>query len=169
MKPLPKKLSDKEKTEIHNLRPPFMAKKAIELTEHPEIYDQIPTKIEDFSRLYYEIWKIFNKNYQEQYWGKQGKWGDNFGETTLTFEDAAEAVLDANAEDRVSMTPKQREMLQKLLDIVENYDGDKNTPLSRYGENDQAIIKDPRWQEIGKYAKLVYEELSVDDLDAWER
>lgn len=167
--PLPKKLSDKEKEEIHRERPPFLAKEVIEFTENPKLYDQIPTKIEDFSGLYYEIWKISNKSYQEEYWGKHGQWGDNYGETTLTFEDDAEAVLDANTEDRVSMTHKQRSMLQKLLDMVLEYDGDESNPLSRYGENDQAIINDSRWQEIGKYARLVYEELSGDDLNEWEK
>ena len=165
--PLPKKLSYKEKEEIHRERPPFLAKKAIEFTENPKLYDQTPTKIEDFSGLYYEIWKISNKSYQEGYWGKQGQWGDNYGETTLTFYEDVEAVLDTS-DYAVEMTTKQREMLTELLRIVEDYDGDKNTPLSRYGENDLAIINDPRWQKIGRYARKVYEELSGDDLDEWE-
>ena len=42
------------------------------------------------------------------------------------------------------------------------------TPGSDYGENDEAIINDPKWQKISEYAKLVYEELSGDDLDEWE-
>lgn len=165
--PLPKKLSDKEKEEIHRERPPFLAKEVIEFTENPKLYDQIPTKIEDFSGLYYEIWKISSKSYQEQYWGKHGQWGDNFGETMETFRMDCESVLDID--DIIKMTPKQRNMITELLRIVEDYAGDKNTPLSRYGENDQAIISDPRWQEIGKYAWLVYEELSGDDLDAWQK
>lgn len=168
MIPLPKKFSDEEKEEIKNTHPPFVAKKIIELNTHPEINDQIPTEIEDFYPLYLAIWKISNKSYQENYWGKQGQWGDNFGETTQTFEMDAEAVLDTS-DYAVEMTSKQREMITELLRIVEDYSGDRNTPLSRYGENDQAIINDPRWQEIGKYARLVYEELSGDDLDAWER
>ncbi|WP_316357684.1 hypothetical protein [Candidatus Neptunichlamydia sp. REUL1] len=165
--PLPRKLSDREKEEIHKERPLFMAKKSIEFTENPELYNQPNKKITDFTPLIYCIWKIFNKSYQEQYWGKQGQWGDNFGETMETFRMDCEAVLDTD--DIIEMTQKQREMITELLRIVEDYSGDKNTPLSRYGENDQAIINDPRWQEIGKYAKLVYEELSGDDLDAWER
>ena len=168
MIPLPKKFSEEEKEEIKKIHPPFVAKKILELNARPEINDQIPTHIEDFYPLYLSIWKISNKAYQEQYWGKQGQWGDNYGETTLTFEEDAEAVLDTS-DYAVDMTVKQREMLQKLLDMVLEYDGDKNTPLSRYGENDQAIIDDPKWQEIGKYARLVYEELSGDDLDAWEK
>lgn len=166
--PLPRKLSDEEKEEIYREAPPFLAKKTIEFTENPKLYDQPNTKIEDFHDVYYEIWKISNKTYQEEYWGKEGQWGDNFGESTLIFEDRAEAVLDTS-DYTIEMTPKQREMLQNLLDMVLEYDEDENAPLSRYGENDQAIINDPRWEEIGKYAKLVYEELSGDDLDEWER
>ncbi|QVL56104.1 MAG: hypothetical protein KFB95_02550 [Simkaniaceae bacterium] len=164
---LPKKFSEEEKEEIKKTHPPFAAEKIIELNTYPEINDQPNTKIEDFYSLYLAIWKISNKAYQEQYWGKQGQWGDNFGETMETFRMDCEAVLDTD--DIIEMTPQQREMITELLGIVEDYSGDKNTPLSRYGENDQAIINDPRWQEIGKYAKLVYEELSGDDLEAWER
>ena len=166
--PLPRKLSDREKEEIHKERPPFMAKKSIEFTENPELYNQPNTKITDFTPLIYCIWKIFNKSYQEEYWGKQGQWGDNYGETTLTFYEDVQGVLDTS-DYAVEMTEKQRSMLQKLYDIVFEYDTDESNPESRYGENDQAIINDPRWQEIGKYARLVYEELSGDDLDAWER
>ena len=166
--PLPRKLSDREKEEIQKERPPFMAKKSIEFTENPELYNQPNTKITDFTPLIYCIWKIFNKSYQEEYWGKQGQWGDNFGETLESFRMDCEAVLD-DSDYAVEMTSKQRKMLTELLLIVEDYSGDKNTPLSRYGENDQAIINDPSWQEIGRYARKVYEELSGDNLDQWER
>nr|VFK81018.1 MAG: hypothetical protein BECKSD772D_GA0070982_11992 [Candidatus Kentron sp. SD] len=148
--------------------PPWIVNKMLELDEHPELEDVVPTKITDFLRIYIEVWVISSKEYQEQYWGKQGQWGDNFGETTMTFEEDAENILEEN-DPPIEMTPKQREMLSKLLRIVEEYDGDPSTPLSRYGENDKAIVNDPKWQEIGKYAKLVYEELSGDDLDAWEK
>ena len=168
MTPLPKKYSEAEKESIKKNNPPFLAKKGIELSEHPEINDQIPTKIEDFSRIYFAIWKISNKAYQKEFWNKHGQWGDNFGETTLTFEEDSAGILD-EADPPIKMTNKQREMLTELLRIVEEYDGDPNTPLSRYGENDEAIINDPKWQKIGEYAKLVYEELSGDDLDAWEK
>ncbi len=160
-------LTEEEKRKIKELYPPFVSKKMIELTD--EINNSKKTKITDFLTLIYCIWKISNKAYQEEYWGKQGQWGDNYGETTLTFYEDVQAVLDAHAEGRVSMTPKQREVLQKLYDIVFEYDTDESNPESRYGENDQAIINNPRWQEIGKYAKLVYEELSGDDLDTWEK
>jgi len=159
-------LTEEEKRKIKELYPPFVSKKMIELTD--EINNSKKTKITDFLTLIYCIWKISNKAYQEEYWGKLGQWGDNFGETIETFRMDCEAVLDTS-DYAVEMTPKQREMLQKLLRIVEDYSGDTTTPLSRYGENDQAIINDPRWQEIGKYARKVYEELSGDDLDAWEK
>ena len=167
MIPLPKKFSEEEKKEIKQLHPPFVAKKILELNAYPEINDQISTKIEDFYPLYLSIWKISNKAYQKEFWNKHGQWGDNFGETTLTFEEDAAGILD-EADPPIKMTNKQREMLTELLRIVEEYDGDPNTPLSRYGENDEAIVNDPKWQKIGEYAKLVYEELSGDDLEAWE-
>ena len=159
-------LTEEEKRKIKEIYPPFVSKKMIELTD--EINNSKRTKITDFLTLIYCIWKISNKAYQEEYWGKQGQWGDNYGETTLTFYEDVQAVLDIS-DYAVEMTPKQREVLQMLYDIVFEYDTDESNPESRYGENDQAIINDPRWQEIGKYAKLVYEELSGDDLDAWEK
>ena len=159
-------LTEEEKKEIKEFYPPFISRKMIELTD--EINNRKPTHIDDFYRLHLAIWKISNKSYQEEYWGKHGQWGDNFGETLESFRMDCEAVLD-DSDYAVEMTSKQREMLTELLLIVEDYSGDKNTPLSRYGENDLAIINDPRWQEIGKYARLVYEELSGDNLGEWER
>jgi len=167
--PLPKKLSYKEKKEIHRERPPFLAKKAIEFTENPKLYDQTPTKIEDFSGLYYEIWKISSKVYQKEYWGKQGQWGDNYMETMETFLGTGEAVLDTS-DYAVEMTPKQREMLQKLYTMLDDFDGDGDSADDPgYGINDAAIIEDPKFDECRRYARLVYEELSGDDLDSWEK
>jgi len=163
---LPKKFSEEEKEEIKKTHPPFVAEKIIELNTYPEINDQPNTKIEDFYPLYLAIWKISSKSYQKEYWNKHGQWGDNYGETTMTFEEDTEGILEADPP--IKMTDKQREMLTELLRIVEEYDGDSTTPLSRYGENDVAIVNDPRWQKIGEYAKLVYEELSGDDLESWE-
>ena len=159
-------LTEEEKIKIKELYPPFVARKMIELTD--EINNLKRTKITDFLTLINSIWKISSKSYQKEFWNKHGQWGDNDGETTLTFEEDGETVLDANEAGRVSMTPKQREMLQKLYDMVFEYDTDQSNPESRYGENDDAIINDPKWQKIGGYAKLVYEELSGDDLDEWE-
>jgi len=132
----------------------------------PQRFDQLIF----FLPLITNIWVISNKDYQERFWVRREapiKWGDNYGETTMTFEEDAAAVLDTS-DYAVEMTPKQRLMLSKLLEIVEEYDGDQSTPLSRYGENDAAIVADPKWDEVRQYAKLVYEEITGEDLDAWE-
>lgn len=130
-----------------------------------------PTKITDFLQLIRTTWVISNKDYQERFWVRQEPpmQGDNYCETTMTFEEDAEAVLDAKDEERVSMTDEQRKMLTKLLRIVEEYDCDQTTPLSRYGENDEAIVADPRWEKVRQYAKEVYEVLTGDNLDEWEK
>ena len=172
MIPRPKKFSEEEKEEVKKIHPPFVAKKILELNQHPEINDQIPRHIEDFYPLYLAIWKISSKPYQEEFWGKQGQWGDNFMETMETFLGDAEGVLEANnppSDPPIQMTQKQRKMLQELCNKIDKFWADPDTPASEYGENDEAIINDPKWQKIGEYAKLVYEELSGDDLDAWEK
>jgi len=174
MIPKPKKMTEKEKHEHRGFYPPFIAEKIIELNEHPEINNLPNTKITDFYPLYADIWVISNKNYQERFWVRQElpMRGDNYGETTLTFFGDVTGVLEANNppdDPPIKMTLKQREMLQKLYDMVFEYDTDESNPESRYGENDEAIVNDPKWQKIGEYAKLVYEELSGDDLDAWEK
>ena len=81
----------------------------------------------------------------------------------------AEAVLKANIAGRVFMTPKQRKMLQELYDKIDWFLEDPDTPYSEYGEEDDKVIADPNWKEIGKHARKVYEELSGDDLDEWEK
>ena len=58
------------------------------------------------------------------------------------------------------MKDKERKMLTRLLRLVEEYDCDQKNPSSRGGENDAAIMKDPNWQEIRNYAKLIYEEIT---------
>ncbi|QVL57615.1 MAG: hypothetical protein KFB93_00635 [Simkaniaceae bacterium] len=161
-------LTEEEIKEIKEFYPPFIAKKMIELTD--EINNRKPTHIDDFYRLHLATWKISNKTYQEQHWGKQGQWGDNYSETMEEFLGTGEAVLDANTEGRVEMTPNQREMLKKLYDMLDDFDGDGDSADDPgYGINDAAIIEDPKFDKCRKYAKLVYEELSGDDLDAWER
>nr|VFK45104.1 MAG: hypothetical protein BECKSD772F_GA0070984_12094 [Candidatus Kentron sp. SD]VFK49686.1 MAG: hypothetical protein BECKSD772E_GA0070983_12144 [Candidatus Kentron sp. SD]VFK81177.1 MAG: hypothetical protein BECKSD772D_GA0070982_12451 [Candidatus Kentron sp. SD] len=128
-----------------------------------------PTKITDFLPLITNIWVISNKDYQVQYWGKQGQWGDNYMETMEEFLGDVEAVLDTS-DYAVEMTLKQSEMLQKLYYMVEDFEDDPNTPDDPgYGVNDAELIKAPKWEKIRQYAKLVYEELSGDDLDAWEK
>ena len=155
--------------------PPFLVKefeksrKRLERERNQkEVYSYNPTKITDFLPLIHCIWKISNKGYQEQYWGKRGQWGDNYMETLETFSGDARASLKTNKEELITMTPKQREMLQKLYDMIDFFTEDPEAPGSDYGENDEAIVNDPKWLKIGEYAKIVYEELSGDDLDEWE-
>ena len=79
----------------------------------------------------------------------------------MTFEDAAEGILDPYVS--IQMTKKQRAMLTQLFHLVESYKNDRDTPCSRYGEKDEEIVKDPRWDKIRVYAKDVYEELVKED------
>jgi hypothetical protein len=87
--------------------------------------------------------------------------GDTFSESTMTFEDAAEGILDPYVS--IQMTKKQRTMLTQLFHLVEDYKNDRDTPCSRYGEKDEEIVNDPRWNKIRNYAKDVYEELVKED------
>lgn len=157
--------------ELREFYPPFIAEKIIELKEHPEINDRPRTKIEDFYPLYGMIWRISNKDYQERFWVGQElpMRGDNYMETMETFLGDGEAVLEANEAGRVSMTPRQREMLQKFYDMMEDFEENGEAEDPGYGINDAAIIEDPKFAKCREYAKLVYEELSGDDLDAWEK
>lgn len=145
--------------------PPYIVRE----TEKEDPPGFVLTKITDFLPLLRAIWKISNKPYQKEYWGKPGQWGDNYMETMETFLGDAEGVLDTT--DRtIEMTPKQREMLQKLYDMMEDYEADPNSADDPgYGVNDAAIIEDPLFAKCREYAKLVYEELSGDDLEAWEK
>jgi hypothetical protein len=152
--------------ERRKVYPPFIVRE-IEKVDPPDFQ---MTKITDFLPMITCIWKISSKDYQERFCVRQEPpmRGDNFGETTLTFEEDAEAVLDQK-DPSIEMTSKQREMLDKLFHLVEDYKDDIETPRSRYGENDKAIVNDPKWDEIRNCAKLVYEELSGDDLELWEK
>jgi hypothetical protein len=160
-------LTEEEIKKIKELYPPFVAKKMIELTD--EINNRKRTQITEFLTLINSIWKLSNKSYQKEFWNKHGQWGDNYMETMETFLGDAEGVLEATGDEEIEMTANQREMLQKLYDMADFFTRDRETPGSDYGENDEAIINDPKWQKIGEYAKLVYEELSGDDLDEWEK
>ena len=127
-------------------------------------------KLWDFLRLIKSTWELSNKDYQERFWvAKQEPYPlSNLELTMEDFEEEAEVVLDTS-DYVIEMTDKQREMLTELLRVVEEYDCDKTTPSrtsSPYGKNDEAIVKDPKWEKIRQYAKLVYEELSGDDLGA---
>ncbi|QVL56459.1 MAG: hypothetical protein KFB95_04490 [Simkaniaceae bacterium] len=121
-----------------------------------------PTKITDFLQLIRTTWVISNKDYQERFWVRQElpMRGDTFSESTMTFEDAAEGILDPYVS--IGMTKKQRAMLTQLFHLVEDYKNDRDTPCSRYGEKDEEIVNDPRWDKIRNYAKEVYEELTME-------
>lgn len=171
MIPGPDELTEEDQKDLREFYPLFIAEKIIELT--PEINDQPRKKITDFYPLCTAIWKISNAEYQEKFWVRQEPpylHTDNYMETIETFLSDGEAVLMANDAGRVSMTPKQREMLQKLYTMVDDFDGDPTVPDDPgYGVNDAAIIADPKWHKIQAYAKLVYEEITGEDLDEWEK
>ncbi|MCB1107191.1 MAG: hypothetical protein KDK76_03750 [Chlamydiia bacterium] len=169
----------REFAEDKALYPPFIveelkfAREQIRLKAKTGKSHQKFSKITDFTPLILSIWVISNNEFQERFWVRQEPPilnGDNYMETLETFLGDARAVLEANQAGRVSMTPKQREMLQKLYDMVDGFDGDPETPDDPgHGANDAEIIQHPKWHKIQKYARLVYEEISGDDLDAWER
>jgi len=160
-------LTEEEKQSILDLYPPFVAKKLIELTD--EINNRKRKNVTEFIQLIRSIWKLSSKSYQKEYWNKHGQWGDNYSETMETFLGDCRAVLDTS-DYAVEMTPKQREMLQKFYDMMEDYEADPNAVSDPgYGVNDAAIIEDPLFAKCREYAKLVYEELSGDDLEAWEK
>jgi hypothetical protein len=152
--------------ERRDIYPPFIVRE----TEKIDPPNFCMTKVSDFLPLIRSIWKISNKAYQERFWVRQEMpmRGDNYMETLETFSGDTRAALKTNKEELIAMTPKQREMLQKLYDMIDFFTEDPEAPGSDYGENDEAIVNDPKWQKIGEYAKLVYEELSGDELDAWE-
>lgn len=156
--------------------PPFLVKefeasrKRLERERNQEeVYSYNPTKITDFLPLIHCIWKISSKTYQKEHWNKHGQWGDNYSETMETFLGDAEGVLDTS-DYAVEMTPKQREMLEKFYNMMEDYEADPGSADDPgYGVNDAAIIEDPLFSKCREYAQLVYEELSGDDLDEWEK
>jgi hypothetical protein len=79
-----------------------------------------------------------------------------------SFEEDIETVLETS-DYAIEMPPKQREMIQSLYAMLEDFD------VYGYGANDAEIIEDPLFAKCREYTKLVYEELSGDDLDAWEK
>lgn len=72
-------------------------------------------------------------------------------------EEDIEIVLDTS-DHAVEMTDKQREMIQNLYGMLEDFDA--------YGVNNAAIIEDLKFAKCREYAQLVYEELSGDYLEA---
>ena len=152
--------------------PPFLVKEFEKCREEIRIEEKTgksipyhPTKITDFLPLIHCVWKISNEEYQEKFLGKQGQWGDNFMETMETFIGDSEGVLEARDAGRVKMTDKQRDMLKNLYDMIDIFEDDPETPEDLgYGENDAAIVNDPKWHKVREYAKLVYMELTGDKI-----
>jgi len=124
-----------------------------------------PTKITDFLQLIRTTWTISNKDYQERFWVRQElpMRGDNFMETTMTFNQDVRTVLEAKDAGDIKMTKKQYEMLRRLYNMIDEFEADPDTPPDPgYGENDKKIVADPRWDKIRNYAKEVYEELILE-------
>jgi hypothetical protein len=160
---------EKELQEDKKIYPPFLVEEFRKCREEIRIEEKTgksipfePTKITDFTVLITNIWKISNRDYQERFWVRQElpMRGDTFSESTMTFEDTAEGILDPSIS--IQMTKKQRAMLTQLFHLVEDYKNDRDTPCSRYGEKDEEIVNDPRWDKIRSYAKDIYEELTME-------
>ena len=159
---------EKQIEEDKKIYPPFLVEEFRKCRKEIRIEEKTgksisfePTNITDFTVLITNIWKISSKDYQERFWVRQElpMRGDTFSESTMTFEDAAEGILDPSIS--IQVTKKQRAMLTQLFHLVEDYKNDRDTPCSRYGEKDKEIVNDPRWDKIRSYAKDVYEELTL--------
>lgn len=152
-------------------------------------------EITDFLVLIEAIWKISNEEYQERIWVNHETQDivDSFNDTTMYFTEDTEAVLKAHQAGTVKMTQNQREMLEKLYDMVDAFEGidflryfeslPKNSEAyntlkflyEKYNANavdlsqkfpeggDKDIICDPRWHKIRDYAKLVYKEITGEE------
>lgn len=160
---------EKELQEDQTIYPPFLVEEFRKGREERRIEkktgERAPqsfSKITDFLQLIRTTWVISNKDYQERFWVRRElpMRGDTFSESTMTFEDAAEGILDPYVS--IQMTKKQRAMLTQLFHLVEDYKNDRDTPCSRYGEKDEEIVNDPRWDKIRNYAKEVYQELIIE-------
>ncbi|QVL57616.1 MAG: hypothetical protein KFB93_00640 [Simkaniaceae bacterium] len=114
-------------------------------------------KLWDFSILLRSIWELSNKDYQQRFWVAKEKYYSDFALTMENLEEDIEIVLDTS-DHAVEMTDKQREMIQNLYGMLEDFDA--------YGVNNAAIIEDLKFAKCREYAQLVYEELSGDYLEA---
>lgn len=112
----------------------------------------------DFPKLLISIWELSNKDYQNRYWVSKQKYYSDFALTMESFEEDVEMVIE-DSDYVVEMTPRQREMIQNLYGMLEDFD--------IYRVIDSEIIQDPKFVKCREYARKVYEELSGDDLDAW--
>ncbi|WP_316357682.1 hypothetical protein [Candidatus Neptunichlamydia sp. REUL1] len=110
-------------------------------------------KLCDFPAFLISTWELSNKDYQERFWVAKQKYYSDFALTMEGFEEDVEMVLDTS-DYAVEMPPQQREMIQSLYAMLEDFD------IYGYGVNDAAIIEDSKFSKCREYAKIVYEELS---------
>jgi len=140
--------------------PEWLRKKYEEGEKHPEIREKFE-EITDFPWLIECVWRISNRDYQDQIWVNHENLNivDTYMDTTMYFIEDTDTVFKAKEAGRIRMSAKQYEMLNKLYHIVDEYDRNPDNPFSDYGINDKAIVNDPKWDKIRNYAKEVYEEL----------
>ncbi|WP_194847232.1 hypothetical protein [Candidatus Neptunochlamydia vexilliferae] len=100
-----------------------------------------------------KIWYISSKEYQEHIWVRHedSEICDSYDDTTEGFYEC-EGILEDPSD--IIISDSQYQMLKKLYDMVYAYDTSEARP-----ESDKDIVSDPKWHEIQKYAKKVYDEL----------
>lgn len=87
----------------------------------------------------------------------------DFGEHSDEFLVSCEYVINWR-----ELLGSKKEKLQKLYDMVENYDNtidELDDSGWRKKKTDKQIYNDPKWQEIRKYAQEVYDELKNIKID----
>ena len=172
MTPEERVAEEKELQEDQTIYPPFLVEEFKKCREEIRMEEKTgnsipfePTKITDFLQLIRTTWVISNKDYQERFWVRQElpMRGDNFMETTMTFNQDLEGVLEAKETGHFKIAKKQYEMLIKLYNMIDKFEADPDTPPDPgYGENDEEIVNDPRWDKVRNFAIEVYEELIIE-------
>jgi len=104
---------------------------------------------------------LADKEKQNEAWncGNYEKFSD-FSEIYISFSDTSEYVL--NSYQHFLLVETQKEKLQKLYDMVENYDNtidELDDSGWRKKKTDKQIYNDPKWHDIQRYAQEVYDEL----------
>ena len=95
---------------------------------------------------------ILNKEKQESAWIKDNYSDFNiFSELYMQFMDPCEEVLKWKC-----LSGDQRQKLQKLYDMLENYD-EFHPDNTRKTEKE--ICNDPKWHKIREFARIVYDDL----------
>ena len=117
-----------------------------------------------------ELKPLTDLNYQSRVWqnGVGPEW-DSYEESTMFFKEETENILPEYKE--FGLSEKQRDDLQKLYDMVDEYDDIyplySHPMVDNSDTTDQhptlidniAIMKDPKWHEIVKFAKTIYDDL----------